>query len=67
MLAKDRGVLGLEITFCRHSTRNNLTNDFIHCHMIHLKELLPNEIKYHNPINNQFNLVCNNVIHFICI
>ena len=63
MLAKDSGILGLEITFYIHSTRENLTRDFIHTHMNYLKELLPNELMYHNTINNQFNLVCTNVIH----
>ena len=35
--------------------------------MNYLKGLLAYEIKYHNPVNNQINLVCNNVIHNICI
>ena len=35
--------------------------------MNYLKELLPNEIIYHNPINNQFNLVCDNIVHNVCI
>ena len=65
--AKDTGILGLEITFYRHSTKEKLTKNFIHTHMNYLKELLPNELIYHNPINNQFNLVCNNIVHNICI
>ena len=67
MLAKDSGIIRLEITFYRHSTTEKLTKDFTHTHMNYLKELLPNELIYHNPINNQFNLVCTNVIHNICI
>ena len=35
--------------------------------MNYLKELLPYEVIYDNPFNNQFNLVCNNIIHNICI
>ena len=35
--------------------------------MNYLNELLPKELIYHNSINNQFNLVCNNVVHNICI
>ena len=35
--------------------------------MNYLKELLPSELIYHNSINNQFNLVCNNIVHNICI
>ena len=35
--------------------------------MIYLKELLPSEVIYHNSNNNQFNLVCNNIVHNICI
>ena len=65
--AKDTGILRLEITFYRHSTKEKLTKNFIHTHMNYLKELLPNELIYHNPINNQFNLVCNNIVHNICI
>ena len=65
--AKDTGILRLEITFYRHGTREKLTKNFIHTHMNYLKELLPNELIYHNPINNQFNLVCNNIVHNICI
>ena len=67
MLAKDTGLLRLEITFYRHSTKEKLTKNFIHTHMNYLKELPPNELIYHNPINNQFNLVCNNIVHNICI
>ena len=67
MLAKDTAVLGLEITFYRHSTIEQLFKNFIHTHMNYLKELLPSELIYHNSINNQFNLVCNNIVHNICI
>ena len=67
MLAKDTGILGLEITFYRHSTREKLTKNFIHTHMNYRKELLPCEIIYHNPINNQFNLVCTNIVRNNCI
>ena len=35
--------------------------------MNYLKELLPCELMYQNPINIQFNLVCNNIVHNICI
>ena len=67
MLAKDTGILRLEITFYRHATSEKLTKEFILDHMNYLKELLPSELIYHNPINNQFNLVCNNILHNICI
>ena len=67
MLAKDTGILRLEITFYRHSTDKKLTKNFIHTHMNYLKELLPSELIYHNSINNQFNLFCNNIVHNICI
>ena len=67
MLARDIGILRLEITFYRHSTKEKLTKNFIHFHMNYLKELLPSEIIYHNSPNNQFNLVCNNIVHNICI
>ena len=67
MLAKNTGILSLEITFYRHSTREKLIKNFTHTHMNYLKELLPSELIYHNPINNQFNLVCNNIVHNICI
>ena len=66
MLAKDTGILRLEITFYRHATSEKLTKEFILDHMNYLKELLPSELIYHNPFNNQFNLVCKN-IHNICI
>ena len=65
--AKDTGILRLEITFYRHNTREILTKDFILDNMNYLKKLLPPELIYHNSINNQFNLVCNNIIHNICI
>ena len=65
--AKDTGILRLEITFYRHNTREILTKDFILDNMNYLKKLLPSELIYHNSINNQFNLVCNNIIHNICI
>ena len=67
MLAKDTGILRLEITFYRHSTNEKLTKEFILTQMDYSKELLPSELFYHNPINNQFNLVCNNIVHNICI
>ena len=67
MLAKDTGLLRLEITFYRHNTNEKLSKEFILNHMNYLKELLPSELIYHNPINNQFNLVCNNIVHNICI
>ena len=67
MLSKDSGILRLEITFYRHGTNEKLTKEFILDHMNYLKELLPSELIYHNPINNQFNLVCNNIVHNICI
>ena len=67
MLAKDTGILRLEITFYRHATNEKLTKEFILDHMNYLKELLPSELIYHNPINNQFNLVCYNILHNICI
>ena len=65
--AKDTGLLRLEITFYRHTNNQPLTKDFIYTQMNYLRELLPNELIYHNPINNQFNLVCNNIVHNICI
>ena len=67
MLAKDTGILRLEITFYRHATEEKLTEEFILTHMNYLKELLPSELIYHNSINNQFNLVCINIVHNICI
>ena len=67
MLAKDSGILRLEKTFYRDSTRDKLTKDFIHTHMDYLKESLTNELIYHNPINDQFNIICKNFIHHICI
>ena len=67
MLAKDTGILKLEITFYRHATNEKISKEFILTHMNYRKELLPCELNYHNPINNQFNLVCNNIIHNICI
>ena len=67
LLAKYTGILRLEITFYRHATNEILTKEFILDHMYYLKELLPSELIYHNSINNQFNLVCNNIIHNICI
>ena len=67
MLAKDTGIVRLEITFYRHATNEKLTKEFILDHMNYLKELLPSELIYHNLINNQFNLVCNNIVHNICI
>ena len=65
--AKDTGLLRLEITFYRHTTNQPLTKDFINTHMNYLKDILPNELIYHNSISNQFNLVCNNIVHNICI
>ena len=35
--------------------------------MKYLKELLPRELIYHNSINNQFNLVCDIIVHNIRI
>ena len=35
--------------------------------MNYLKQLLPNELIYHNPINNQFNLVCDIIVKNIGI
>ena len=67
MLAKGTGILRLEITFYRHATNEKLTKEFILDHMNYIKELLPSELIYHNSINNQFNLVCNNIVHNICI
>ena len=67
MLAKDSGKLTLEITFYRHSSREKLPKDFFLTLMNFPKELLPNEIIYHNLTNNQFNLVCNSNILNICM
>ena len=66
-LAKDTGILRLERTFYRHATEEKLTKEFILNHMNYLKELLPSELIFHNSIMNQFNLVCNNIVHNICI
>ena len=49
MLAKDTGILRLEITFYRHATKEKLTIEFILDHMNYLKKILPCELKYHNP------------------
>ena len=54
--AKASGILRLEITFYRHSTKKSNQKFFL-THMYYLKELLPNELVYHNSINNQLNLV----------
>ena len=35
--------------------------------MNYLKELLPNELIYHNSNNNQFKLVCDNIVQDNCI
>ena len=67
MLAIDTGILRLEITFYRHSTKEQLNKEFILTHMNYLKDLLLIELIYHNPINNQFSLVCNSIVHNICI
>ena len=67
IVAKDIGIIRLEITSHRHSTRGKLTEIFIHTHKDYLKEFLPNELIDHNPIHNQFNIVCNNIVHEICI
>ena len=67
MKAKDNGNLSLEITFYRHTTDNILTKDFINIHMTNIKQLLPRELKYQNSINKQFDLVCNNIAHNVCI
>ena len=67
MLAKYIGLKKLERTFYRHSTKEKLTKIFFHTLMNYLKELLPNELIYHNSINNQFNLVCKKIVHNICI
>ena len=53
--------------FYRHSTKEKLNKEFILTHMNYLKDLLPIELIYHNPIKNQFNLVCNSIVHNICI
>ena len=66
-LAKDSGIVRFEITYYRHSTRENLSKDFIHTHMNYVKELLRQELLNHNPINSQFNLVCNSFIKNDCI
>ena len=65
--AKDTGLLRLEITFHGQRTNEPLTKNFIQTHMKYLKEPIPNVLKYHNSINNQFNLVCKNIEHYICI
>ena len=67
MLAKDTGILRLKKTFYRHSSKEKLTKEFILTHMNYLKDLLLIELIYHNPINNQFNLVCISIVHNICI
>ena len=65
--AKDTGILRLEITFYTHETLTPISKDFILSEMNYLKQLLPPELIYHNPIKNQFNLVCENIFHNICI
>ena len=67
MLAKNKGIIRLEITLYRHSTKEKLFEAFSHTHMNYPKELLPSELIYHNSINNQVNLVCNNIVHNVCI
>ena len=44
MLAKDSGILGLEITFYRNGTNEKLTKEFILTHMNYLRELVPSEL-----------------------
>ena len=65
--AKDTGILRLEITFYRHATDKHLSESFVLDNMRYLQELLPNNLVYHNSIENQFNLVCDNIVHNVCI
>ena len=60
-------MLELAITIYRHSTIGKLPKDFIYTFMNYLKELLPNELMYHNPINKPSKLVCNSIIKTNCI
>ena len=57
--AKYTALLRLEITFYKHALEEPVFNDFNNKHMNYLKELPPNDLLYHNSINNHFNLVCN--------
>ena len=65
--AQETSVLGLEINFYRHTTNEPLTKDLNLKDMNYLKELIPNQLIYHNSFKNQFTLVCKNVVHNICI
>ena len=60
--AKDTALLRLEITFYKHALEEPVTNVFNHKYMNYPKELPPNDLLYHNSINNEFNLVRNNTV-----
>ena len=53
----DTGLLRLEITF--YINNNAVSEEYIHNHLNYLTELLPQELIYHNPINNQWKSVLN--------
>ena len=66
-LAVESGIFKLEITLYKQNTRERLTECFFHIQMNHIKEFLAIELKNHNFINNQCNLVCNNIVHNIIV
>ncbi|KAK8836650.1 hypothetical protein M9Y10_037586 [Tritrichomonas musculus] len=65
----ETGLLRLEFTCYVYSEEvvNKLTKEDVIEEMEYLHNLMSPELIYYNPIQNQFNLLCDNILYNICI
>ena len=64
----ETGILRLEFTmYLYKNTTGTLDRDVVYANMEYLENLMPPNLIYFNSIENQFNLLCKNILYNVCI
>lgn len=64
----ETGILRLEFTMYLYKNKVDvLDKDIVYKNMEYLEKLMPDNLIYYNSIENQFNLLCSNILYNICI
>ena len=65
--AKNTGLLKLQLTFHRYNTNQPKSKDFNLQQITNPKQLLPLQLTYKKPLSNQKKIVCDDIVHNVCI
>ena len=64
----ETGILRLEFTmYLYKNTTGSISRDVVYKNKEYLESLIPQNLIYYNPIENQFGLLCKNILYNVCI